>query len=60
MDRRADIPQGGFTMSVVASYLQASARYDGMVLLNGSPIDPRVHRGQNPGPSQRAISKRPR
>ena len=48
-----DIPQGGFTMSVVASYLQVSARYDGMVLLNGSPIDPRAHGGQNPGPSQR-------
>jgi hypothetical protein len=48
-----DLPIGGITMSVVASYLQLSARYDGMVLLNGTPTDPRAFGGQNPGPRQR-------
>jgi len=48
-----DLPPGGITMSVVASYLQISARYDGLVLLNGSPIDPRAFGGPNPGPRQR-------
>ena len=40
-------------MSVVASYLLISARYDGMVLLNGATMDPRVFGGQDPGPHQR-------
>ena len=48
-----DLPPGGITMSVVASYLRISARYDGLVLLNGSTIDPRAFGGQNPGPRQR-------
>jgi hypothetical protein len=48
-----DLPPGGLTMSVVASYLLLSARYDGMVLLNGAQMDPRAFGGQNPGPRQR-------
>jgi hypothetical protein len=48
-----DLPPGGLTMSVVASYLQISARYDGMVLLDGKPMDSRAVGGQNPGPRQR-------
>lgn len=48
-----DLPPGGLTMSVVASYVRISARYDGMVLLNGAPFDPRAFGGQNPGPRQR-------
>jgi hypothetical protein len=48
-----DLPPGGLTMSVVASYLLISARYDGMVLLNGATMDPRVFGGQDPGPHQR-------
>jgi hypothetical protein len=48
-----DLPPGGITMSVVASYLRISARYDGMVLLNGFPTDSRAVGGENPGPRQR-------
>jgi hypothetical protein len=48
-----DIPQGGVTMSLVASYLRVSARYDGMVLLNGAKMDHAAYGGQDPGPTQR-------
>jgi hypothetical protein len=48
-----DLPPGGLTMSVVASDVRISARYDGMVLLNGAPFDPKAFGGQNPGPRQR-------
>ncbi len=48
-----DLPPGGITMSVVASYVRISARYDGLVLLNGAPIDSRAFGGQDPGPRQR-------
>ncbi len=48
-----DLPPGGLTMCVVASYVRISARYDGMAALNEGQIDPRAFGGQNPGPRQR-------
>ncbi|MDX2087850.1 MAG: hypothetical protein SFX73_08370 [Kofleriaceae bacterium] len=48
-----DIPQGGVTFSLVASYLHVAARYDGLVLVNGAQLDPEATGGANPGPKQR-------
>jgi hypothetical protein len=35
-----DLPQGGVVFSLVASYLRISARYDGLVTVNGVQPDP--------------------
>lgn len=51
-----DIPQGGVTLSVVASYVQLAARYDGLLLANGVQLDPAATGGQNPGPKQRVAA----
>jgi hypothetical protein len=51
-----DIPQGGVVFSLVASYVQVAARYDGMVLVNGAQLDPEATGSPNPGPSQRVAA----
>jgi hypothetical protein len=48
-----DLPPGGLTMSVVASFLRVSARYDGLVQVNGLQLDPRATGGMDPRPRQR-------
>lgn len=49
-----DLPQGGVVFSLVASYLRVSARYDGLVTVNGAQLDPAASGGHSPGPEQRA------
>lgn len=48
-----DIPQGGITFSVVASWVQVSARYDGRLVVNGAQLDPLATGGTDPSPRQR-------
>jgi hypothetical protein len=48
-----DLPPGGLTMSLVASYVRVSARYDGLVRVNSIQLDPRATGGSKPGPRQR-------
>lgn len=48
-----DIPQGGIVFSLVASYVQIGARYDGLLLVNGSQMDPDANGAPTPGPRQR-------
>jgi hypothetical protein len=48
-----DIPQGGIVFSLVASYVQVSARYDGLLLVNGKQLDPEATGAPNPRPKQR-------
>jgi hypothetical protein len=48
-----DIPQGGVVFSLVASYVQVAARYDGLVVVNEQQLDPAATGGVNPGPRQR-------
>jgi hypothetical protein len=48
-----DIPAGGVVFCVVASYLRVSARYDGLLAVNGVQLDPAARGGDDPGPKQR-------
>ncbi len=48
-----DVPQGGVTFSLVASYLHVAARYDGMLVVDGAQLDPEAQGGATPGPVQR-------
>jgi hypothetical protein len=48
-----DIPQGGIVFSLVASYVQAAARYDGLLLVNGEQLDSAATGAPTPGPRQR-------
>jgi len=48
-----DIPQGGIVFSLVASYVQIAARYDGLLLVNGAQLDPEATAAPTPGPRQR-------
>lgn len=48
-----DIPQGGIVFSLVASYVQIAARYDGLLLVNDVQLDPAATGLPNPGPKQR-------
>jgi hypothetical protein len=51
-----DLPAGGVTFSVVASYLRVKARYDGLVRVNGTQLDPEAVGAPNPGPRQRVAA----
>jgi hypothetical protein len=48
-----DVPMGGATFSLVASYITVAARYDGMLLVDGAQLDPEATGAPNPGPRQR-------
>jgi hypothetical protein len=51
-----DIPLGGVIFSLVASYIQVAARYDGLLLVNGVQLDPEATGGSNPAPKQRVAA----
>jgi hypothetical protein len=48
-----DIPAGGVVFSIVASYVRVSARYDGLLAINGTQLDPAAVGGDDPSPRQR-------
>jgi hypothetical protein len=48
-----DIPQGGVVFCLVASDVKISARYDGLLLVNGTQLDPEATGAPEPGPKQR-------
>lgn len=51
-----DIPQGGVVFSLVASYVQIAARYDGLLVVNDAPLDPLAGGAPDPGPRQRVAA----
>jgi hypothetical protein len=51
-----DIPQGGVVFSLVASFITLSARYDGLLVVNGQQLDPAAVGAPNPGPVQRVAA----
>ncbi len=48
-----DLPAGGVVLSLVASTVKVSARYDGLVRVGGLQLDPVAIGGEDPGPKQR-------